>query len=173
MKKVLLALALLCFNPLAHAMLVTGGVLYEDGSTFDFTWDDSRLNEYGQPSWLITFTHDDFQFSRFCCGSFVMIESPLDEGDIFGDSRYDTWSFSGIDITQDDYFFTPNDFFHAGGNHDGWHPGNNGYRANAVRSYMNVLVPEPGSLSLLLIGAVGLLVRRKSRSFETPRNELN
>jgi hypothetical protein len=162
MKKALLALALLCFNPMAHAMFVTGGVLYEDGSTFDFTWDDSKPTEYGPASWLVTFTHDTFQFSRTCCGSFVMIESPLDEGDTFGDSIYDSWLFQGIDLTQDDYFFSPDDFFHAGGNHDGWHPGNGGYRANAVRSFLNVRVPEPGTLSLLLIGAVGLLVRRRS-----------
>ena len=116
MRSTLLALALLCFNPLAHAMLVTGGVLYEDGSTFEFTWDDSLQNPYGQPGqpyWLLTFTHDTFHFSRTCCGSFQMIESYIDEGDIFGDSLHDTWRFFGIDLTQDDYFFSPDYFRHS------------------------------------------------------------
>ena len=96
MKRTLLALALLCFNPLAHAMLITGGVLYEDGSTLEYTWDDSREGPYaGQAYWLLTFTHDTFRFTRTCCGSFQLIESPIDEGDIFGDSLHDTWRFFG------------------------------------------------------------------------------
>jgi hypothetical protein len=161
MRKVFLALVLLCFNPLAHAMLVHGGALYEDGSTFDFIWDDSREGLSGRPYSQITFTHDTFHFTKTCCYGLDLIESLTDEGDIFGDSLEDTWSFAGVDLTADDYFFTPNGLLHGGGNYDGWHEGTTAYRSNAVHSYMTVLIPEPGSMSLLVLGGAGLLVLRR------------
>jgi hypothetical protein len=162
MTKTLLALVLLFSHASAHAILIHGGVLYEDGSTFEFVWDDSRENIIGNPYSLVTFTHGTFSFTRTCCGGFNFIESSTDEGDIFGDSLQDTWTFYGIDLTLDDYFFSPTHFRHSGGNGDGWRPGRNSYQSNAVRSYMSVLVPEPGSLALLLMGAIGLLVHRRA-----------